>query len=150
MQLPRAAAIPQDERNVDCKPKPASTNEERALSGLGWFISSSVRDGHGVIIVSVSQGFDGMCRPEGYQDFVFVNGKFAGTLSPTLMVSRVDGASGRIRFIALNTIQVEFNRYSDQDPLCCPSRISEATYLLLNEGGQPLVVLKGVRTHPTR
>jgi hypothetical protein len=41
-------------------------------------------------------GYDGMCRPRQYQDFVFVGSVFAGTLSPQPMDSRTDGALGRV------------------------------------------------------
>jgi hypothetical protein len=90
-----------------------------------------------------------MCRPDSYQDFVFVNGKFAGTLSPILMNARSDGGAVKITFPAAVKILVDFDRYTDKDPLCCPSRISEGTFEIRYEGGKPVVVLSGVRTRRT-
>jgi hypothetical protein len=90
-----------------------------------------------------------MCRPDLYQDFVFVNGKFAGTISPTLMNARSDGGAVKIAFPAAVKILVEFSRFTDKDPLCCPSRISEGTFEIRYEGGKPVVVLTGVRTRST-
>jgi hypothetical protein len=49
-----------------------------------------------------------------------VGGKFAGTLSPTLMTSRADGSSGEVR-LSKSELTVEYNRYAPRDPLCCPS-----------------------------
>jgi hypothetical protein len=34
---------------------------------------------------------------------------------------------------------VQFSRYADTDPLCCPSRISTVTYTIDLTGGQPVV-----------
>jgi hypothetical protein len=108
----------------------------------------SVGDSAGVTVVGASEDLDGMCRPNLYQDFVFVDGKFAETLSPSLMYARSDGGSRKVSFPAPNRILVEFDRYTDKDPLCCPSRISEATFEIHKEGGQPIVNLLSVRTRP--
>jgi len=48
---------------------------------------------------------DGMCRPAHFNVFVFVGGRFAGTLSPQLMTSRLDASIGALRIAA------EFARY---------------------------------------
>ncbi|HXU87333.1 MAG TPA: META domain-containing protein [Methylomirabilota bacterium] len=56
-----------------------------------------------------------------YQDFVFVRGVFAGTLSPEPMDSRTDGAVGRVTLQGGNRLTAEYERYSATDPLCCPS-----------------------------
>ena len=71
---------------------------------------------------------DGMCRPWDYQAFVFVKGAFAGTLSPTLMDSRTDGALSEVRLLAPTSIEAVSLRYADADPLCCPSRLSTVRY----------------------
>ena len=42
-----------------------------------------------------------------------------------------------------------FDRYTDKDPLCCPSRISEGTFEIRYEGGKPVVMLTGIRTRRT-
>jgi len=68
-----------------------------------------------------------MCRPSGYNVFVFVGGRYAGTLSPEPMTSRLDGASGDVR-LALPQVVVEFARYTEKDPLCCPSLRSTVSF----------------------
>jgi hypothetical protein len=66
-------------------------------------------------------GADGMCRPRPFNTFVFVAGRFAGTLSPVAMASREDGSVGAVRVAPDGTIAADFARYSTADPLCCPS-----------------------------
>ena len=83
---------------------------------------------------------DGMCRPWDYQAFVFVKGAFAGTLSPSVMDSRTDGALSEIRFPAPSAIEVVFLRYTDTDPLCCPSRLTTVRYRIERRPEGPVVV----------
>ena len=150
LPLPYAEEIDRTEIPSICKPLPhrTSTPEQRAVTEAGWLVFISVQDGHGVTVVGASDDLDGMCRPNLYQDFVFVDGKFAGTISPSLMYARSDGGSRKVSFPAPNKILVEFDRYTDKDPLCCPSRISEAIYEIGKESGQPIVTLIRVRTRP--
>ena len=126
----------------------ADSPEVRTVAGRGWTVFKSQSDFHGIVIVSAQQDYDGMCRPIGYQDFVFVNGVFAGTLSPKSMNAREDGASINESFPGDGKISVDFVRYAQKDPLCCPSRISEAAFEIQTVGGNPVVVLTNVRTHP--
>ena len=97
-------------------------------------------------VITAALDLDGMCRPDDYQDFVFVRGRFAGTLSPQLMESRGDGSSGVVRFTDANKFFVSFKRYTDRDPLCCASRISEASFEIRYQRKTPVVVLTGVET----
>src|SRR5262249_12416793 len=92
MAVPHAPVIDHQTPAI-CKPLPhrTGTPEERAVTTVGWLVFTSLRDGHGVTVVGASADLDGMCRPNQYQDFVFVDGKFAGTLSPILMGARSDG-----------------------------------------------------------
>lgn len=64
---------------------------------------------------------DVICRPMHYNLFVFVRGRFAGTLSPQPMHSRADLSSGTVRLLADAAITVEITRYGPTDPPCCPS-----------------------------
>src|SRR5215207_4666872 len=69
------------------------TAAKRALVAAGWFLfNGPPRPMPGPEILNGQSAADGMCRPAQYQTFVFVSGTFAGTLSPILMDSRVDGA----------------------------------------------------------
>jgi heat shock protein HslJ len=75
-------------------------------------------------------GFDGMCRPLGFQAFVYWEGRYAGTLSPVPMNSRTDGSLTDIRFMNTAGISADFARYNETDALWCPSRISSVLYNL--------------------
>jgi heat shock protein HslJ len=69
-----------------------------------------------------------MCRPNQYQDFVFVRGVFAGTLSPQLMDSRTDGALSQVSLQSATRLTVVYARYASADPLCCPSRTTSVIF----------------------
>jgi hypothetical protein len=90
-----------------------------------------------------------MCRPAEYQTFVFVGGTFAGTLSPSLMTSRDDGALVQTSIVSDTQIQAEYVRYTRQDALCCPSARSTAIFEIARVGDAPVVRLVSVSTVPT-
>jgi heat shock protein HslJ len=69
-----------------------------------------------------------MCRPRQYQDFVFVRGVFAGTLSPQPMDSRADGAIGQVWLQNGTQLTAEYARYAANDALCCPSRMTSVVF----------------------
>ena len=106
-----------------CRLTPPTTGPARAVAAAGWmpfnYFGQPITQDN-VEIVGGMTGADGMCRPTRYNVFVFVAGRFAGTLSPALMTSREDGSSGAVR-LAPPEITVEFARYAPRDPLCCPS-----------------------------
>jgi hypothetical protein len=87
-----------------------------------------------------------MCRPLGYNVFLFVGGRFAGTLSPARMNSRADGVSGAVRFVGEDTISAEFARYTEKDALCCPSSRMTVRYRVERSGAQPIVAPIDIRT----
>jgi hypothetical protein len=146
---------PQDvERNITpeyCKANqpPLRLAEERVVSGAGWLVFASSKGQDGVTVVGGALSEDGMCRPDPYQYFVFVRGRFAGTLSPGLMRARSDGSVNKVSFAGRGRIVAAFSRSTAADPLCCPSRLSEATYKVRQESGQSVVIVVGVRTRPT-
>jgi hypothetical protein len=155
--LPAIVGIgrPQDvEKNVTpeyCKAhqRPVRSNEERVVAGAGWIVFSSSKGEDGLIVIGGALSEDGMCRPDPYQYFVFVRGEYAGTLSPRLMRARSDSSINKVSFAGRGKILATFSRYNGADPLCCPSRISEATYEVQQESGKPVVIVVGVRTRPT-
>jgi hypothetical protein len=127
---------------------PRSTAAERAVDAAGWipfwnFDQQLVRDD--VEIVGGMRGADGMCRPTAYNLFVFVDGRFAGVLSPAPMTSRLDSSSGAVR-MPLPNITVDFARYTSTDPLCCPSAHVRATYRIERTAAGAVVVPAEVRT----
>jgi LppP/LprE lipoprotein len=129
-----------------------NTPAERALADAGWLPFHMFdrqilqRD---VEIVGGLAGVDGMCRPIDFNVFVFVAGRFAGTLSPGEMSSRNDGSiAGGIRLAEDDTIAAEFARYAESDPLCCPSGRVTVRYRIDRKALSAVVV--PVSTQPTR
>lgn len=106
-----------------CRLTPPATGPAGAIAAAGWlpfnYFGQPITQDN-MEIVGGMTGADGMCRPTQYNVFVFVAGRFAGTLSPALMTSREDGSSGAVRLDPPG-ITVEFARYAPRDPLCCPS-----------------------------
>ncbi len=118
-----------------------NTPGERALADAGWLPfhmfdrQIAQRD---VEIVGGLAGVDGMCRPVDFNVFVFVAGRFAGTLSPGDMSSRNDGSiAGGIRLADDDTIAADFARYAESDPLCCPSGRVTVRYRIDRTAGHP-------------
>lgn len=91
-------------------------------------------------------GVDGMCRPLGYQGFVFLGEQFAGTLSPQPMNSRTDGDISRIFLTNSSRLWVEYKRYNSSDPLCCPSGISRVFFNIEPKDAKPLLIPVEVMT----
>lgn len=122
---------------------------DRAVVKAGWkLIGSSQRFGDTEVLLGRS-GVDGMCRPLGYQAFVFSGGRFAGTLAPRTMDSRTDGAAQAPELWSAGTLSVTFARYAGRDPLCCPSRTSTVRYRIDAGPGGPVVTATDVVTAAT-
>ena len=124
-------------------PTRRETPGERALADSGWLpfhvFDKAIAERDVEIIGGLSDA-DGMCRPMGFNVFVFVGGKFAGTLSPVNMNSRTDGSvAGGIRLAADDSIAAEFARYTDKDALCCPSARVRVRYRIDRTGATPIV-----------
>ena len=127
---------------------PLATPAETAVDAAGWVPfwnvdQQLVRDG--VEIIGGMSEADGMCRPGKYNLFAFVDGRFAGALSPTPMTSRLDGSSGAVR-MPLPLLTAEFARYAASDPLCCPSSRVTVRYRIDRTPAGPVVVPVDVRT----
>ncbi|MFN8557187.1 MAG: LppP/LprE family lipoprotein [Dehalococcoidia bacterium] len=108
----------------------------------------SYESGWGVRVVLGASNYDGMCRPLGYQVFVFADGLFAGTVAPVPMDSRTDGAAGPSSLVDGDRLNVTFSRYAPSDPLCCPSRTSSVTYAIDRAGAAPVLRATSVFTTP--
>jgi LppP/LprE lipoprotein len=126
---------------------PVSTAAEKAIDAAGWitfhnFDQPLVRED--VEVVGGMAGSDGMCRPTNYNLFVFVGGRFAGTLSPAPMTSRLDASSGAVR-LPLPQITAEFARYKPSDPLCCPSSHVTVRYRIDRASTSAVVVPVDIR-----
>jgi hypothetical protein len=132
-----------------------SSAEERMVTTAGWTLMRDVDfgdragSGAGWRIVWAATGADGMCRPLGYQGFLFVDGKFAGTVSPRPMDSRTDGSLGRITPVGTDQLDLEFARYAGADALCCPSRSSTVRYAIRRDGAGPVLAPVSATTKRT-
>lgn len=149
--LPRAPSI---DAGVDprCKEqaRPPSGAEDRAVIAAGWTLVGPLQVFGGTSVIWGSAGFDGMCRWWSYQVFVFADGRFAGTLSPEPMNSRTDGAATDVRLYSSSHVAAEFARYTEKDPLCCPSRTSSVSFQIRRDAGGVLVVPERATTSPSR
>jgi hypothetical protein len=133
-----------------CKLNPRrSTPPERALAAAGWIpflhVDRQLVEGD-IEIIDGMIAADGMCRPGTFNVFVFVGSRFAGTLSPAPMTSRLDGSIGAVRIVAADAITAEFARYREQDPLCCPSSHVTVRFRIERMGADPVVTPVDVRT----
>ncbi len=99
--------------------------EEAQVGNAGWTLITAwpTQRQSDVAVVTATGDYDGMCRPIGYNAFVFTAGVFAGTVSPVPMGSRSDGALVRPPAILPGgRVDASFVRFAPSDPLCCPSR----------------------------
>jgi heat shock protein HslJ len=126
--IPSAPKV--DAVNPTCKEqaRPPQTPEDEQVRERGWDLVGAFHGGWQIVVVRGTAGYDGMCRPMQYQDFVFVNGRFAGTLAPAPMNSRTDGALGEVTLQGPSRLMAEYVRYEKSDALCCPSRVTQVTF----------------------
>lgn len=125
--------------------RPPESIADRAVTRAGWSLFGPSQTWGSTTVITAMAGVDGMCRPMGYNAFVFVNSRFAGTLAPAQMDSRTDGSLTTARLINSTQVLAEFSRYTSTDPLCCPSQTSVVRYSL-GQGARALVVAENVDT----
>jgi putative salt-induced outer membrane protein YdiY len=147
--IPRAPAGDADQL-ARCaeQARPASTAADRALEAAGWKPFGPVLSHGSTSIVRAMSNADGMCRPLGYQFFLFVGDDFAGTLSPAPMDSRADGALSDLSWLDAASATVTFSRYAEADALCCPSAQSAVVYAVEQRDGRPVLVALSAQTYP--
>lgn len=133
--IPAAPRV-QDAADPRCRAlaRPSQTEEDKRLRDQGWDLVGAFQGGWNILIVRGTAGYDGMCRPWQFQDFVFVHGTFAGTLSPRAMDSRTDGALARVSLQSGGRLIAEYNRYAATDPLCCPSGTTSVVFDIASDG----------------
>jgi heat shock protein HslJ len=101
---------------------------DKRLTDLGWDLIGGYQGGWGILVIQGAAGYDGMCRPRAYQEFVFLHGAFAGTLSPRAMDARTDGALNRVTLQDNRRLVAEYARYTGADALCCPSKTASVVF----------------------
>ena len=121
--------------------RPPTTPEDRAVVRKGWALVGPFSEYGPTSVVIATSSADGMCRPNGFQGFVFVGGIFAGTLSPHLMDARTDASLSDLSVQLLNARQLvaTFERYTKNDPLCCPSAATNVTYEIDDSAARSLL-----------
>ena len=134
----RVPAAPASQGAVDPRcleaARPPESDEDKQVRDQGWDLVGAYQGGWQMVVVRGTAGYDGMCRPLQFQDFVFVRGVFAGTLSPQAMDSRSDGAIGRVFLQSNSQLTAEYARYAAADPLCCPSRTTRVVFEVASDG----------------
>jgi hypothetical protein len=99
--------------------RPPQLAEDKQVRERGWDLVGAYQGGWQIVLIRGTAGYDGMCRPRQYHDFVFVRGTFAGTLSPRPMDSRTDGALSRVSLQSAARLTAEYARYAATDALRC-------------------------------
>ncbi len=125
-----------------------TTSAASAVAKAGWvpflhFDREILRDE--VEIIGGMSAATPSCDPGSFNLFLFVGGRFAGTLAPAVMTSRRDGAIGAVRITATDTVTAEFARYVSTDPDCCPSSHVRVTYRIDRSGPRPLLAAMEAR-----
>jgi hypothetical protein len=140
MAIP-AAGSPATGGSEQCQSlvRPVETPEDAAVAEQGWRLYAAYQRGWGITLVGGFLGFDAMCRPVPYQQFVFVDGVFAGTLAPEPMYPRVDGALTDAGIGDADRLYAVYDRYDPDDPLCCPSSETPVTFTVERTPAGPVV-----------
>lgn len=114
--------------------RPSQLEEDKRVRDQGWDLVGACQGGWQILVVRGTAGYDGMCRPRQSQDFVFVRGVFAGTISPQPMDSRTDGALTRVSLQSESRVTAEYERHAPSDPACCPSRTTSVVFDIAKDG----------------
>lgn len=130
-------AAPKIQGTVDPKcrelARPPQSDEDTRLRKQGWDLVGACQGGWQILVIRGTASYDGMCRPRQYQDFVFVRGLFAGTLSPQPVDRRADGTLARGSLPSSGQLIAEYERYATTDPLCCPSSTTRVVFEIASD-----------------
>ena len=126
---------------------PTSSMGASAVATAGWIPylhQDRVLSRDGIDVIGGLTDASAACEPVGFNLFVFVNGRFAGTLSPVPMTASRDGVAGAVRLVSADSLTTEFARFAAGDLECCPSTRVRVTYRI-DRGEQPTIVATGVQ-----
>lgn len=121
-------------RRCNISIRQASLPQDFLLTKNNWTLVGPAQIFDRTTVVSVAEGFDGMCRPLKFQSLVFVGNQVAGTLSPGQMDSRTDGYLTKVNLYSETDFSAEYARYQANDPLCCPYKIESVTWSIKPDG----------------
>ena len=145
-------SAPRAQANVDqrCRDsaRPPELEEDKRLRDKGWNLAGAYQGGWQIRVIRATANYDGMCRPRQYQGFVFVQGVFAGTLSPQVMDGRTDGALSQVFIESRSRLTAQYARYAATDALCCPSRTTSVVLDIAK--GSPVVQPVSTSTSPSK
>jgi hypothetical protein len=129
--------------------RPSESPEEDEVVAAGWHLFNAAQVGWHLRVVNGLVGYDGMCRPNGFQGFVFADGEFAGTISPAPMDARTDGVGRILDMRGPGDLSGQFVRYTATDPLCCPSSVFVVEYTVDRSGAAPVLLpIRSTRINP--
>ena len=114
--------------------RPASLPVDRLLTNYNWTLVGDAQVFGQTTTVTVAAGFDGQCRPRGFQTLVFVGNRVAGTLSPGPMDARTDSSLTNVKLLSEKSLVADYIRYQANDALCCPSKIDRVTFKIEPDG----------------
>lgn len=120
--------------------RPAALYEDALVEAAGWALTGPAQIFGDTTVITGAANADGMCRPLAYQVFVFTDGKFSGTLSPTPMDARTDGSLSSVDLYREGYLSAAFNRYTAEDALCCPSQSTSLFYEVETVDGAAVLV----------
>jgi hypothetical protein len=130
--VPAAGRRPQRDAGPNtCFANVAASPAVTAVAAAGWlpFLHQDREVKRGRIeVVAGTSDATAACEPIDFNLFVFVDGRFAGTLSPVPMTTGKDGAVGAVRITGDDSLTAEFARYAPDGPECCPSRRVRVSY----------------------
>jgi hypothetical protein len=123
-----------------CQPsvRPAETPEDVQVADRGCLLTAPYQLGWGIAVIEGFLRFDANCRPVSYQQFVFVDGVFAGTLAPEAMLPRTDGALFDL-WIGPDEVGALYDRYAPGAGLCCPSAQTRVPFVVERTATGPVV-----------
>lgn len=126
-----------------CLASPPASREADLIRVAGWrpfqMFDRPIGRG-GVVILGGLRDLTADCAPAAFQVFVFVDGAFAGALSPVEMTTGRDGVVGAIRVLPDDVVTAEFARYVTGDGECCPSGRVRVSYRIDRSGGRVRVL----------
>ena len=145
-KAPAAEGEPLSSGRCAFQVRPPEGPADTAVASAGWTLVGPLQVFGDTSVVTAATAADGMCRPLAYQGFVFVRGRFAGSMSPTVMNSRTDGMMNTVHLVSRDRVMATFTRYTKDDPLCCPSRTTSVTSSVKRGTGGSSLVVESVQT----